>query len=662
MKKKWIIKEVDKEKVNLIKKWFNLSGPVATLLYNRGIYKKEDLENFLNFNNKKFHSPFLFSNIIKSCEIIKSHIEKNSLIIIFGDYDVDGITSTALLYEFFLKLLNYDNVDCILPERDNGYGLNKNIMEKFIERKAGLIITVDTGICSYEEIKYAKKNNIDVIVTDHHEIPEKLPEADVLINPKLEEKYPFKYLAGVGVSFKLIQGYIEYYDLDKNFLKTVIDLAALGTIADIVPMIDENRLITRTGFDIMAKRRRPGIEALMKYVYGNEINSHTISFGLAPRINASGRVGNPKVALKLLLTQDKYEAINLAENLNLQNKQRRVIELNIMQKAQKMVEKDVRNKKIIMLYGYDWNLGVIGIVSSKIKEMFNRPAFLISIDKKTKIARGSARSIEGFNLVENIASCEDLLESFGGHEFAAGFTIKENNIDCFHDRLYKRASEVFSRGIPAGSIEIDLELKAEHININFYDEIWDKFHPFGEKNPLPVFAIKSIEVKSLNIFSQKHLSLRLSDGFYNLKGVYYNFFNNNQKELTFKVGDKIDIAFKTKLSTYNNTSYIELQIIDIKSKNKKNSSGSFIEVDKIKEKGNEFLLSGSFDRAINFYNKALKLSSNNAKIYFNLGLAFKKKGDKAKALSFFKKARNYSRGKNNQVFIKSIKSIKGLKS
>ncbi|MCK9225872.1 MAG: single-stranded-DNA-specific exonuclease RecJ, partial [Candidatus Muirbacterium halophilum] len=577
-----------------------------------------------------------------------------------------GITSVAILSDFFEKLLDYTNVSYMLPDRDDGYGLRNLHIDKMKEENVKLLITVDCGICNVDEVKYAFSKGIEVIITDHHEIPEILPEAIAIINPKMPNQYPFKYLAGVGVAFKLIQAYVEKNNLDQSFYGKIIDLVALGTVADIVPLIDENRLITRNGLNFMKKHRRPGIEALMKYVYGDEINSRTISFGIAPRINASGRVGDPGVALRLLLTDDKENAKELASKLNEKNLERQNIEKDILKKAESMVALDKKNDSVILLSTEDWNIGVIGIVSSKLKDKFNRPAFLISIDEKTGIGKGSARSVNGFHLVEVMSKLSDLVEGYGGHEFAAGFSIKKENIELFHEKLAEFADIMLKDADTRPVIDIDIEIEPKDINISLFDDLFEKIFPFGEKNPFPVFCTKDIKVNSLVFFNLIHASMWLGDGFYNLKSVYYNFIKENSEKSISK-GDIIDIVYTLKLSYMKKESFIELQIIDFVNKSKLDNgidSGSYFipdHIEKLKEKGNEYLYTGNFERAIEFYFKALKVEKNDSKIYFNIGLAYKKKGDKGKAYQYFVKAKNNCKG-TDDVYKKACSNLQKLKT
>ncbi|MFA5479254.1 MAG: DHHA1 domain-containing protein, partial [Candidatus Muiribacteriota bacterium] len=429
-------------------------------------------------------------------------------------------------------------------------------------------------------------------------------------------------------------------------------------------VLDENRLIAKLGFDIMKKHRRAGINSIMKYVYGNDINSRTISFGIAPRINASGRIGNPHIAFKLLTTEDNEMADKLAKELDYQNVRRQEIEHKILEEAENLVEKDARNENVIVLSSNEWNLGVIGIVSSKLKDKYYRPTFLISYDRESGMGRGSARSVEGFHLVEIINGMSDLVESFGGHEFAAGFTIKKENIDKFHTRLYEVSKQKFSEGYPPSSINIDMFLEPGDINIRFYDDIYDKLYPFGEKNPFPVFGLKNLTVNSLTLFNQKHASFWLTDGINNLKAVYYNYVSNGNSDLKINKGDNIDVVFTMKLSYLKGESFLELQLLDIYSEKNENSNDVCTkdEFEKWKERGNEYFFSGSFDRAIEFYFKALKIAGSDPRVNFNIGLAYFKKGDKGKAIYYYNKALKFSKNNDDEVYNKAFTGLKKIKN
>ncbi|MBR3152076.1 MAG: single-stranded-DNA-specific exonuclease RecJ [Clostridia bacterium] len=558
MHKKWNYREVDVTKVKEISEKFNISELLATVMLNRGINKDEDIEIFLNPTRSNFHDPFLMPDMEKAIDRIEKAINSQEKVIIYGDYDVDGITSITVLKKF-LKDCGLE-VDYYIPNRlDEGYGLNKNAIDKIKEKGYSLIITVDCGISGIDEIDYASSLGIETIVTDHHEPMEVLPNAVAVIDAKRKDNvYPNKNLAGVGVVFKVAQGLATRRNIDeKEFLK-YLDIVSVGTISDIVPLIDENRVIAKLGLKLLQVTKNPGLFALLKASGYKEINSNTVSFGIAPRINACGRMGFEKEAVELFLTDNIVEANRITENLNKYNRERQEIEKNIYNEAiDKIESSDIKNKDTIILAEENWHHGVIGIVSSKITDLYFKPSILLCLENG--IGKGSGRSVPGFDLHEALSSLSEYLEKFGGHEMAIGLTMKEDNIEEFKKKFDEyAASKNVDKIIPVLSIDKQIGLK--DISVETVREL-DLLEPFGEANKPPVFVYKNLKIDSIRALSDgKHLKLVLRDG-----NTYINAIGFNMGELTkeYLIGDKVDVAGNLGINSYNGRETVQVNIRDI---------------------------------------------------------------------------------------------------
>ena len=557
MNKKWEYIGVDDEKVKDIAFNHNISEIIARVLLNRGICEAEEIDKFLHLKLENLHDPFLLNEMEIAVDKIIECMNKKEKITIYGDYDVDGITSIATLSKFLTEL-GVEN-DYYLPNRlDEGYGLNNNALDKIAKGGTKLLITVDCGISAYEEIEYAKKLGLEVIVTDHHECPEKIPEALAVIDPKREDStYPFSSLAGVGVTFKLIHAISIKLSLDRKRYLKYLDIVCLGTVADIVPLVDENRIIVSFGLMLVRETRNIGLRALIEITGYTAIDSTAISFGIAPRINACGRMGEAEIALKLLLTASPEEAKEIANKLNLLNKERQEVEKSIINEAIEMIERDkLYNKDIIIVGSKNWHHGVIGIVASKITELYYKPSVLISFEDG--IGKGSGRSIEGFDLHEALTKCGDYLEKFGGHEMAIGLTLKEENFNAFKTKLEEITSETIDKeAVP--SIKVDAIIEPKSINMDIFASM-KLLEPYGESNSSPLFVSKNLKVESVRLLSNdKHIKLTLRDGNILLSAIGFNL-----GDKVVRLGDKIDLVYALEINKYNNTETIQLNVKDIK--------------------------------------------------------------------------------------------------
>ena len=537
---------------------FGVTELVATILVNRGIYKEDDVDIFLNPTRNNFYDPMSLPDIEKAIVRIEKAIENQEKVIIYGDYDVDGITSITVLKKFLEE--RGLKTDYYIPNRlDEGYGLNNDAIKKFAEEKYTLMITVDCGISGNKEIDLANEFGIETIITDHHEPLEVLPNAYAVIDPKREDsQYPFRHLAGVGVVFKLIQALSIHLKLDaKEYLK-YLDIVCVGTISDIVPLFGENRVIAKLGMKLVEVTKNIGLRSLLRVSGYKEVSSTAISFGVAPRINACGRIGKEEEALKLFLTNDIEEARRITDELNHFNKERQEKEKDILLDALAKIEKEnMKDNNTIVVAGEGWHHGVIGIVASKITEMYYKPSILLSIEDD--IAKGSGRSIEGFDLHNALCECNDLLEKYGGHEMAVGLSLPKNNLDKFNEKMQEICKDIdLEKLVPV--IKIDKVLTAKELEIDNIKGL-KILEPFGEGNKNPNFVIKNAKITSIRALSEgKHLKLAV-----NVDGKNMDVIGFQMGELidNFLIGDKVDIAGNIDINEFNGYENIQMTLKNI---------------------------------------------------------------------------------------------------
>lgn len=517
-KTRWIVRDSDKQKENLLVKELNISPLVASLLINRGLDTVESARYFLFDQEQKFHDPFLLTGMDAAVSRIKLAIANQESILIFGDYDADGVTSTTIMM-MTLQDLGAD-VQFYIPNRfTEGYGPNKQAFQYAKDIGIQLIITVDTGIAAINEATVAKELGLDLIITDHHEPGPELPEALAIIHPKLKNsEYPFHELAGVGVAFKL--AHALYGELPEHLL----EIAAIGTIADLVSLKGENRLIAQRGITYLKKTKNIGLKALFKRT-GTELHSideETIGFLIAPRINAVGRLGSADPAVDLLLTDDIHEAEAIAEEIERLNKERQAIVTEITEQAIKQVEEKypIDEYPVLVVGEEGWNSGVIGIVASKLVDKFYRPTIILSFDREKGVAKGSARSILGFDLFKNLSSCRDILPHFGGHPMAAGMTLKLEDVEELRNRLNLAAREQLTEADFIPATTLDGEFRLEDINLATIEEM-QLLAPFGMDNPKPKIMIKEANISTMRKIgsNQNHLKMTIENEGHLLDGV-----------------------------------------------------------------------------------------------------------------------------------------------
>ena len=558
MNKIWKIKEIDNTKVKEYVEKFKISEVAAKMLLAKDL-TEDKIEEYLNPSIEKLHDPYLLNDMDILVDRIILAKDRKEKVAIYGDYDVDGITSITLIYTF-LRDLGLDMV-YYLPDRiEEGYGLNTEALKKLKDDGVSLVITVDCGISAVNEVEYAKSIGLDVCITDHHECSDTLPKAISIVNPKRPDStYPFNSLAGVGVTFKVLSAIVKRLGLDENEYLKYLDIAAVGTIADIVPLVGENRIITANGLELLAKTKNEGLKALMKVARIEKVDSDNVSFGIAPRINASGRMADATVAVKMLLAENEMEAYKYAKVLDAQNTKRQEVEKGIYNEAIAQIERDgLDKKKTMVIAGENWHQGVIGIVASKLTEKYLKPVILLAHDGET--AKGSGRIPAGISLYDALSLCADLLTTFGGHELAAGLTLEARNIEAFREKFEQVITSMKEEDF-VRIIDVDTEITKKDITLNILDDI-NLLAPFGQKNKKPVFMYKNLKVTSVSTLKEdKHLKFRLSDGDFYVDAVFFGA-GNRRDEVT--LGDKIDVAVNISLNEFQGRKSIQFLMSDFK--------------------------------------------------------------------------------------------------
>ncbi len=564
---------------------------MAKLLYTRGYHTADQARAFLHQAETQLHDPFLLCDMEKAIERISLALERGERIAIYGDYDVDGVTSVSLLYLYLCE--QGADVGYYIPCRSReGYGLSNPAIDLLKERGVSLMITVDTGITAIEEIEYAKSLGIDTVVTDHHECRPELPNAVAVVNPhRADDPYPFKELAGVGVIFKVIcafemalcreRGMAEIEGV-RRVCREYGDLVAIGTIADVMPVVDENRLIVSLGLRLLENTKRPGLRALIEAASGNhrtdskyppkkrKINSSFIGFVIAPRMNAAGRVSTATIAVELLLAEDEKSAQTLAEELCELNTTRQVEENRIAEQAYKKIEEtlDPNEDRVIVIDDDTWQQGIIGIVSSRITDRYGLPSILISFDGATRgfacgddLGKGSGRSLKGLNLVEALSACEELLVRFGGHELAAGLTIRRCCIEEFRRKINRCAREQMGEETFCDSVEADCEVQMQDLSMRLCREI-DTMEPFGTANPVPVLMVSGARVtRIIPMAAGKHTKLMLEKDGISMNAVW---FGCNSAQLPVDLYDTVDVLFQLNVNEFQNVTSLQMIVQDMR--------------------------------------------------------------------------------------------------
>ncbi len=537
-----------------------ISPLTASVALNRGIDTPELLSTFIKKSIYSLHSPYLMKDMDKAVEIVRGAVNSGKKITVYGDYDVDGITSVSILVKYLSRL--GADVSFYIPSRETeGYGLNCDAVRKIFSSGTNLIITVDTGITACEEVALAKELGMEILVTDHHQCPDILPECTVINPHRPDCPYPFKSLSGVGVVFKLLCALENEVSL--KILDMFGDIIATGTIADVVDLTDENRIIVEFGLKKLVSSPNKGLDALIvtSGLRGRNIDATTIGYTIAPRINAAGRIGNPEKAVQLILSESVSECMELAKYLDEENKDRQLQEAAILRDAENMVESDetFREKSILVLSGYGWHHGIIGIVASRITSKYYKPCMLISCDDG--VGKGSGRSVPGFNLFEAMKSCGDVFTKYGGHELAAGFTLSPDNIKSLDAALNKYADENMTEDVKTPSITVECELPVSYITTEDIDNL-RLLEPFGVSNPKPCFICSGVRISGKRLMGDKgqHIKLMLTKDGMTFEAVAFRRPDINEN---FAVNDYITVTGTLTINEWNNISTPQLIISDI---------------------------------------------------------------------------------------------------
>jgi len=565
MEKKWeLATRDDTRSVEEFAEELGVRPVVAKLLLQRGITSAAESRAFFQPEREALHDPFLFRDMRAAVDRITRALTQREKIYVFGDYDVDGITSASLLYLFFRDLGG--NVQYYIPDRQSeGYGLSVDGMEAAARDGARLIVTVDCGITAHVEVTRANELGVDVIISDHHQPSEELPKALAIINPKrVDSTYPFNELAGVGVAFKLAQGVARTLDLDNSYLDKYLDLVAVGTAADIVPLVNENRIFVRLGLEKLNREPQVGIRTLIETakLRLGRTDVGQIIYGLAPRINAVGRLGSANRAVDLMITSNEQRARHLSEELEQENRERRRIDTKTLEEAVDEVEStfDPERDYGLVVARQSWHGGVIGIVASRLIERYYRPTVMISIEDG--IGKGSARSIPGFDIYEALGKCSDLLEQFGGHTYAAGLSLPAENIGKLRERFNQVARETLSKNDLVPKLNIDAELELSGVDDVLLTQL-KSFSPFGPSNPMPIFVSQDVELSGYpRIVGTNHLKFKVRAG------------NRTLDCIGFNLGDRINrmdpmrpvnqIVYTIEENEWMGSTYLQLRIMDVK--------------------------------------------------------------------------------------------------
>lgn len=559
---KWIVAEEDKALASQMAAEAGIPLIIARLLINRGVLTADEAIKFLTPKIEHLHDPYLLPDMERGVERLSAAIESSEKICVHGDYDVDGVTSTALLVRT-LRAVNA-NVTYRLPHRQReGYGIKAATVEELAADDTRLIVTCDCGICAHDAIAKANESGIDVIVTDHHEPDSELPPALAVINPKRNDHhYPFTELAGVGVAFKFAQALVRKLGhSEESFQKGFLDLAALGTVGDVVPLHDENRAIVTHGLSAISRSKKIGLQTMLRHtnLAGKPVNAYMLGFVLGPRINAVGRMDDAAIALRLMLTKDESEAQELIRDMERQNADRKVEQERILAEAVAQAEtKDLSHTSVLVLSSPDWNTGVIGIVAGRICEMFGRPAILIGRDEETGIGHGSARSIPEFNMIKGLSLCSGHLGRFGGHTLAAGLSIATTDIDRFEEAINQVATEMVPEEAFEPRIEMDAELNAADIDGELAEMI-TRLEPFGTGNPEPLFMTRDLAViQRQKVGDGSHLKLVVQGK--DAPPISCIAFKQGDMADHIDIGSRIEVCYHIRINEFNGNRSVQLTI------------------------------------------------------------------------------------------------------
>lgn len=558
--RKWEVRPLDKERAAAFAQTYGVPFFLAMLMNIRGLDDAAHLREFLG-EGEPLSDPFLLKDMDKAAARITRAVDNMEKIAVYGDYDADGVTSTAMLYSY-LETRGADVIFYIPQREGEGYGMNIGAVEYLKEQGVSLIVTVDNGISSVQEVARANELGIDVVVTDHHRPQEILPDAVAVVDAyRPDDTSPYKHFSGVGIAFKLLMALEDGAGDVEDLLEAYSDLAAIGTIGDIVPLTGENRTLIRAGLERLSQSDRPGVQALLENagVAGKALTSTNVAFTLVPRINATGRMGAPERAVRLLISGYEEEAEVLSEEICADNEERRRVEAEIAEAAFANIEaKGYMKDRVVVVDGENWHHGVIGIVASRVTERCGKPCMIISRGETE--AKGSGRSIEGFSLFEAICACGDLLIKFGGHPMAAGITLKPENIEAFRKRINQYAAEHFPQ-MPTQTVTLDCKLNPAALSVSMAQSL-TQLEPFGNGNPQPVFGLFNMELSNVTpVGGGGHLRLTLEK---NGAVITAMRFNTKPEELPYHIGDKIDLAVQLEAREFRGQPSLTVIVRDMK--------------------------------------------------------------------------------------------------
>lgn len=558
--RKWEVRPLDKERAAAFAQTYGVPFFLAMLMNIRGLDDAAHLREFLG-EGEPLSDPFLLKDMDKAAARITRAVDNMEKIAVYGDYDADGVTSTAMLYSY-LETRGADVIFYIPQREGEGYGMNIGAVEYLKEQGVSLIVTVDNGISSVQEVARANELGIDVIVTDHHRPQEILPDAVAVVDAyRPDDTSPYKHFSGVGIAFKLLMALEDGAGDVEDLLEAYSDLAAIGTIGDIVPLTGENRTLIRAGLERLSQSDRPGVQALLENagIAGKALTSTNVAFTLVPRINATGRMGAPERAVRLLISGYEEEAEVLSEEICADNEERRRVEAEIAEAAFADIEaKGYMKDRVVVVDGENWHHGVIGIVASRVTERCGKPCMIISRGETE--AKGSGRSIEGFSLFEAICACGDLLLKFGGHPMAAGITLKPENIEAFRKRINQYAAEHFPQ-MPTQTVTLDCKLNPAALSVSMAQSL-TQLEPFGNGNPQPVFGLFNMELSNVTpVGGGGHLRLTLEK---NGAVITAMRFNTKPEELPYHIGDKIDLAVQLEAREFRGQPSLTVIVRDMK--------------------------------------------------------------------------------------------------
>lgn len=558
--RKWEVRPLDKERAAAFAQTYGVPFFLAMLMNIRGLDDAAHLREFLG-EGEPLSDPFLLKDMDKAAARITRAVDNMEKIAVYGDYDADGVTSTAMLYSY-LETRGADVIFYIPQREGEGYGMNIGAVEYLKEQGVSLIVTVDNGISSVQEVARANELGIDVVVTDHHRPQEILPDAVAVVDAyRPDDTSPYKHFSGVGIAFKLLMALEDGAGDVEDLLEAYSDLAAIGTIGDIVPLTGENRTLIRAGLERLSQSDRPGVQALLENagIAGKALTSTNVAFTLVPRINATGRMGAPERAVRLLISGYEEEAEVLSEEICADNEERRRVEAEIAEAAFADIEaKGYMKDRVVVVDGENWHHGVIGIVASRVTERCGKPCMIISRGETE--AKGSGRSIEGFSLFEAICTCGDLLIKFGGHPMAVGITLKPENIEAFRKRINQYAAEHFPQ-MPTQTVTLDCKLNPAALSVSMAQSL-TQLEPFGNGNPQPVFGLFNMELSNVTpVGGGGHLRLTLEK---NGAVITAMRFNTKPEELPYHIGDKIDLAVQLEAREFRGQPSLTVIVRDMK--------------------------------------------------------------------------------------------------